>query len=85
MDSWIVGADQRPETGEEEHTALVGRLDLFDAAISERCRTLRSAVAALDQVTEHHRHHGAEVQISELNRPSERLLEEPSGTLAGRC
>ena len=41
-----------------------------------------SAVAALDQVTEHFRRHGVEVEISGLNRPSERLHEELSGTLA---
>ncbi|PDP87339.1 sodium-independent anion transporter [Glycomyces fuscus] len=42
-----------------------------------------SAVAALDQVTEHFRRHGVEVEITGLNEPSAHLHKELSGTLAG--
>ncbi|MEU3306481.1 SulP family inorganic anion transporter [Nocardiopsis sp. NPDC006832] len=42
-----------------------------------------SAVAALDQVSEHFRRHGVQVQITGLNEPSAKLHTELSGTLAG--
>lgn len=41
-----------------------------------------SVVAALDQVTEQFRRHGVEVEISGLDRPSERIHKELSSTLA---
>ncbi len=42
-----------------------------------------SAVAALDQVTEHFRRHGVRVEITGLNEPSASLHKELSGTLTG--
>ncbi|WP_117198037.1 SulP family inorganic anion transporter [Nocardiopsis sp. TNDT3] len=42
-----------------------------------------SAVAALDQVTEHFRRHGVRVEITGLNGPSAHLHRELSGTLTG--
>ncbi|WP_184286846.1 SulP family inorganic anion transporter [Nocardiopsis algeriensis] len=42
-----------------------------------------SAVAVLDQVTEHFGRHGVEVEITGLNEPSEQLHKELSGTLVG--
>ncbi|WP_156365933.1 STAS domain-containing protein, partial [Nocardiopsis sp. NRRL B-16309] len=42
-----------------------------------------SAVAALDQVTEHFRKHGVEVEIIGLNEPSAELHKELTGTLTG--
>ncbi len=42
-----------------------------------------SAVAALDQVTEHFRRHGVEVEITGMNKPSAHLHKELSGTLVG--
>ena len=42
-----------------------------------------SAVAALDQVSEHFRGHGVEVEITGLNEPSERLHKELTGSTTG--
>ncbi len=42
-----------------------------------------SAVAALDQVTEHFRRHDVTVEITGLNKPSAHLHKELSGTLTG--
>ncbi|WP_435108547.1 SulP family inorganic anion transporter [Nocardiopsis synnemataformans] len=42
-----------------------------------------SAVAVLDQVTEHFRRHDVEVEINGLNQPSAHLHKELSGTLVG--
>lgn len=42
-----------------------------------------SAVAALDQVTEHFRRHDVEVEITGLNKPSAHLHKELTGTLVG--
>ncbi|WP_435107226.1 SulP family inorganic anion transporter [Nocardiopsis synnemataformans] len=42
-----------------------------------------SAVAALDQVTEHFRKHDVEVEITGLNEPSAHLHKELTGTLVG--
>lgn len=40
-----------PETSEEERATLEDRLDSFDAAISDRCRTLRKQLAMAEEFT----------------------------------
>lgn len=69
---------------------LVERFDYTEAGLSRVVVDMSgahvwdsSAVAALDQVSEHFRRHDVQVQITGLNEPSRRLHAELSGTLTG--
>ncbi len=69
---------------------LVGRFDYAEQGLDRVVVDMSnahvwdsSAVAALDQVTEHFRRHGVQVQITGLNEPSAHLHQELSGTLTG--
>jgi SulP family sulfate permease len=69
---------------------LVGRFDYAEKGLTKAVIDMSkahvwdsSAVAALDQVTEHFRRHGVEVEIIGLNEPSANLHQELSGTLSG--
>ncbi|WP_026116014.1 SulP family inorganic anion transporter [Nocardiopsis kunsanensis] len=53
-------------------------IDMSDAHVWDS-----SAVAALDQISEHFRRHGVKMEITGLNEPSQKLHEELSGTLTG--
>ncbi|MFE3460270.1 SulP family inorganic anion transporter [Nocardiopsis aegyptia] len=69
---------------------LVGRFDYAEKGLTKAVVDMSeahvwdsSAVAALDQVAEHFRKHGVEVEISGLNEPSASLHQELTGTLNG--
>ncbi|OOC53635.1 MULTISPECIES: SulP family inorganic anion transporter [Nocardiopsis] len=69
---------------------LVGRFDYAEQGLTKVVVDMSnahvwdsSAVAALDQVTEHFRRHDVQVQITGLNEPSAELHKELSGTLTG--